>query len=175
MKEFITQARSYAQYHQNKATFYTHLAGVPLLIFGVMIFLGFFQLIVPGVLKTTLANIATLILLGYYFMLRWTLALFACPVLFLLLWISYLVSHAGPTHFALWVLAIVLVSGVVLQAVGHIIEGKKPAFMDNFSQVFIAPLFLLAEVCFMAGIMSNLKNQIHDQPQPVDSILPPSS
>lgn len=172
MKEFIVQARSYAQYHQKKETFYTHLVGVPLIIFGLMIFLGFFQLIVPGVMKTTLANIATLILLGYYFLLRWPLALFACPIFFLMLWISHIISHAGPTSFALWTLAIVLVVGVLLQVIGHIIEGKKPAFMDNFSQIFIAPLFLIAEVCFMAGIMSNLKYLIHDLPPSTDTPAP---
>lgn len=172
MKEFITQARTYAQYHQKKETFYTHLAGIPLIILGLMIFFGFFQLIVPGVLKTTLANIATLILLGYYFMLNWKLALFASPLLFLMLWISHIISYAGPTRFALWFLVVVLILGVLLQAIGHIIEGKKPAFMDNFTQAFIAPLFLVAEVCFMAGIMSGLKNQIHEPPQST-GILPP--
>lgn len=172
MKEFIGQARMYAYYHQKKETFYTHLAGVPLIIFGLMIFLGFFQLIVPGVLKTTLANIATLILLGYYFLLNWKLALFASPLLFMLLWISHLISYAGPTSFALWFLVAVLIIGVLLQAVGHIIEGRKPAFMDNFTQAYIAPLFLVAEICFMAGIMSTLKNQIHESAPSAD-IIPP--
>lgn len=172
MKEFIAQAKAYAQYHQKKETFYTHLAGVPLIILGLMIFLGFFQLIVPGVMKTTLANIATLILLGYYLLLNWKLALFASPLLFLMLWISHFISYAGPTHFSLWFLVVVLILGVLLQAIGHMIEGKKPAFMDNFTQLFIAPLFLVAEVCFMAGIMSTLKTQIHE-PSPSTDIIPP--
>jgi uncharacterized membrane protein YGL010W len=35
--------------------------------------------------------------------------------------------------------------------IGHAFEGKKPALMDNFFQVFIAPIFLMAEVFFAFG------------------------
>jgi uncharacterized membrane protein YGL010W len=161
MKTFIEQAHLYAEYHQKKETLYTHLVGIPLILLSLMIFLGFFKLIVPDVFATTLASIGTLVLFIYYLRLNWLLALFFAPVLVLLLWISSLVSHAGPTAFAFWTFIIVFILGCGLQLVGHMIEGKKPALLDNAWHALIAPLFLTAEVCFMLGQMQALKEQVH--------------
>jgi uncharacterized membrane protein YGL010W len=52
---------------------------------------------------------------------------------------------------ALVVFAATFVGGWALQLIGHVFEGKKPALMDNFFQVFIAPIFLMAEVFFAFG------------------------
>ncbi|MDP1601806.1 MAG: DUF962 domain-containing protein [Legionella sp.] len=164
MKTFIEQAHFYAEYHQKKETLYTHLIGIPLIILSLMIFLGFFQLIVPGVIATTLASIGTLVLFIYYLRLNWQLALLFAPILVLLLWISSLVSYAGPTAFALWTFIIVFILGWGLQFVGHMIEGRKPALIDNATHALVAPLFLTAEVCFMLGRMQTLKEQVHGTP-----------
>lgn len=174
MKTFIEQAQVYSQYHQNKVVFYLHLIGVPLIILAELIFLGFFQLIVPGVIGTTLASIAAVLLLVYYLRLNWLLALLFAPVLIFLLWISSLISYAGPTHFSLWSLFIIGLLGIACQLSGHIMVGKKPAFMDDFSQTLIAPLYLTAEVCFMLGRMQTLKEQIHG-PDTIILVKPPTN
>ncbi|CEK09150.1 Mpo1 family 2-hydroxy fatty acid dioxygenase [Legionella hackeliae] len=167
MKSFIEQAQFYAEYHQKPITLYTHLVGVPLIIFSLMIFLGFFHLIVPGVMDTTLAEIATVILLIYYFLLNWRLALVLTPILFFLLWIAHLISWAGPTSFALWMFIVTFISGWVLQLGGHYIEGKRPALVDNVWQALIAPLYLTAEIFFKYGRMKKLETAIHGEPTPV--------
>jgi uncharacterized membrane protein YGL010W len=41
--------------------------------------------------------------------------------------------------------------GWVIQLVGHVFEGRKPALVDNFFQIFVAPIFLAAEVFFALG------------------------
>jgi uncharacterized membrane protein YGL010W len=41
--------------------------------------------------------------------------------------------------------------GWVIQLVGHAWEGRKPALADNFFQIFVAPIFLAAEVFFALG------------------------
>ena len=161
MKSFIEQAQFYATYHQKPITRYTHLIGVPLIIFSLMIFLGFFHLIVPGVLDTTLASIATAALLIYYFYLNWRLALVLTPVFIILLWIADLVSWAGPTRSALWTFIITFILGWALQLIGHFIEGKRPAFMDNVWQALVAPLFLAADLFFMTGRMPGLHEEIY--------------
>ncbi|HAT8248991.1 TPA: DUF962 domain-containing protein, partial [Legionella pneumophila] len=61
----------------------------------------------------------------------------------------------------LWVFIITFVVGWGLQFYGHFIEGKKPAFMVNFTQALIAPLYLTAELFFMAGLMNSLREQIY--------------
>ena len=49
------------------------------------------------------------------------------------------------------IFASTFVGGWALQLIGHVFEGKKPALMDNFFQVFIAPIFLMAELFFAFG------------------------
>lgn len=161
MKSFIEQTQFYAAYHQKPTTFYTHLAGVPLIIFSLMIFLGFFHLVIPGVMDTNLAGIATIVLLVYYFLLNWRLALVLTVFFFFMLWIADTISDPGPTRFALWFFLITFISGWALQLIGHFFEGNRPAFMDNLWQLFIAPLYLTAELFFKAGRMKKLEEQIH--------------
>ena len=40
------------------------------------------------------------------------------------------------------------VGGWILQLVGHVFEGRKPALADNLFQIFVAPIFLCAELFF---------------------------
>lgn len=161
MSTFIEQARAYAENHQKPITLYTHVVGIPLIFFGLMIFLGFFQLVVPRVLYTTLAEIGTILLLIYYIKLSWRLGLMAAPFIIFLLWLSHFVSSAGPTRFAIWTFLIVTVVGWALQLLGHVLEGRGPAFQTNYRLALAAPLFLIVELCFRAGYLSSLKQQIH--------------
>ena len=161
MKSFVEQAQLYAGYHQNIMTRYTHFAGVPIIIFSLMIFLGFVKIIIPGVFGVSLASLATLGLLIYYFRLNWQLALAITPILLILLWLAHWFTRFGPTKLGVWVFIITFVLGWGFQLYGHYIEGKKPAFMVNLSQALIAPLFLTAELFFMAGYMKPLKEQIY--------------
>ena len=161
VKTFIEQAMVYSQYHESKRTLYFHLVGVPLALLGVMIFLGCFKLILPGVFQTTLAILATLALFVYYLRQQWQLALLILPILMILLWLSWLISYEGPTHFALWFFVITSLIGWGILIFSHVMEGKKPAFTHQFSQILIAPLVLIAEVCFLVDFMKALKEQIH--------------
>ncbi|MCL9683150.1 DUF962 domain-containing protein [Legionella maioricensis] len=161
MQSFVEQAQTYAEYHQNVITRYTHLAGVPIIILSVMILLGFIKIIMPGVFEVSLACLVTLAALIYYYRLNWQLALALTPILLILLWFSTLFSRHGPTKLGLWAFIITFIVGWGFQLYGHFIEGKKPAFMTNLSQALIAPLFLTAELFFMAGFMKPLKEQIY--------------
>jgi uncharacterized membrane protein YGL010W len=53
---------------------------------------------------------------------------------------------------------ILFVGGWIIQLVGHAFEGRKPALADNLLQIFIAPVFLVAEIAFMLGLRKN----VHD-------------
>jgi uncharacterized membrane protein YGL010W len=138
------------------------MAGVPIIILSVMILLGFIKIIMPGVFATNLACLATLIVLIYYFRLNWQLALALTPIMIILLLIANWISQDGPTTLGVWSFVILFIVGWGLQFYGHYLEGKKPAFMDNLCQALIAPLYLVAELFFMAGLMPSLKKQIYD-------------
>lgn len=173
MKSFIEQAQMYSEFHQNSRTFYSHLIGVPLILFSLMIFLGFIKLIMPGVFATNLASLAVLALLIYYYKLNWQLALVLTPVFIVLLWLASWFNQYGPTTLGVWAFLITFVTGWGIQLYGHFIEGKKPAFMSNISQALIAPLYLTAEVIFKAGYMQGLKKEIYgfeDTIEPIHEI-----
>ena len=43
---------------------------------------------------------------------------------------------------------------------GHYYEGRKPALLDNLFQIFVAPMFLTAELLIMAGFRKNLHTRV---------------
>lgn len=161
MIPFIMQAQTYTAYHQNAITRYTHMAGIPLIILSFMILLGFVHIVIINVLDVNVANIATLALLIYYFRLDWRLALVLTPILVFLLWIAHFFSYQGPTAFALWSFVVIFLLGCGLQVVGHFLEERRPSFVDNLSQVLIAPLVIVAELFFTAGYMLALREEIY--------------
>jgi len=62
-----------------------------------------------------------------------------------------------------WTAFLVLfVGGWVLQFVGHHYEGKRPALLDNIFQIFIAPMFLVAEIMVVLGRRRDLANLMHE-------------
>lgn len=161
MTLFIEQSRWYANAHQTANNHYCHFIGIPLLILSAMIFLGFIHLAIPGIFDIKISSIATVVLLVYYYRLQWKLALLLTPVMIFLLWIADLFSAAEPSRFSLWSLAIIFLLSVIFLALGHLLEGKRPAFLDNFRQSLIAPLFLTAEVVFLAGKMHYLRAEMY--------------
>jgi uncharacterized membrane protein YGL010W len=55
---------------------------------------------------------------------------------------------------------VLFIGGWILQLVGHYFEGRKPALVDNFFQIFVAPLFLMAEVFFAFGWKPALRARV---------------
>ncbi len=161
MKTFIEQAQGYVAYHQNQVTRYTHMIGIPVIIFSLMILLGFIHVVIVGVLDVNLANIATLVLLVFYFLLNWRLASVLTPILIFFLWIATFFNQAGPTSFGLWSFVLLFLVGIVLLFTGHLLEEKRPSSVDNLWHVFIAPLFIVTELFFMLGRMGTLKEEIY--------------
>jgi uncharacterized membrane protein YGL010W len=64
------------------------------------------------------------------------------------------------TTAALSVFAVTFVGGWILQLVGHAFEGRKPALVDNFFQVLIAPIFLMAELFFALGYKREVAERV---------------
>ncbi|MEO8204326.1 MAG: Mpo1-like protein, partial [Betaproteobacteria bacterium] len=51
---------------------------------------------------------------------------------------------------------VLFAGGWVVQLVGHMFEGRKPALVDNLFQIFVAPIFLCAEAFFALGYKPGL-------------------
>lgn len=160
MKSIHEQMESYASYHRDARNKATHFVGVPLITFSIFLALSWFRFVDPAVPLTA----ATLFYLGvgiYYLRLDFTLALLQAPITLLLLWAADRVA-LWPLWQSLAVFLVAFVGGWIIQLVGHVFEGRKPALVDNILQVFNAPLFLTVEVLHGIGVRTDLKTAVMD-------------
>jgi len=160
MKSLIEQMRIYHRYHQKTATKLTHIVGIPLAIIPFLILLNWLHLSIPGLFYSTASWIAITFLAAYYFMLDWSLALIVTLVLIILNIITIALTGFVPSLQGLIWFVIIFAVAWGLQLLGHVFEGKRPALTDNLFQVFIAPLFIAAEILFFLGFRKDLQDQL---------------
>ena len=158
MKTLEDQMSFYAAYHQDARNKATHFVGVPLIAFSLMIPLGWLRADLGG-FPLSAALVVTAVLLAYYLVLDIPLGLAMCVVFALMLWSAEPLSQAPLGASAAWFLAL-FVGGWALQLWGHVYEGRKPALVDNLFQVFVAPIFLAAEVFFALGYKPRLHEAV---------------
>jgi uncharacterized membrane protein YGL010W len=154
MQALEQQMSFYAAYHQDPRNKATHFVGVPMIIFGLFVALGWARLELGGVTLTAALLLAAVVLVRY-FLLDVPLALAMLVVNALLLYLADLVSTQPMATGAVW-FAVFFGGGWVIQLIGHVWEGRKPALVDNFLQIFVAPIFLAAEVFFALGYKPEL-------------------
>jgi uncharacterized membrane protein YGL010W len=63
------------------------------------------------------------------------------------------------------VAASAFIGGWIIQFVGHVFEGRRPAFTDNIVQILMAPPFLIAEMLFARGYATDLKQVLETRSQ----------
>jgi len=151
----------YAAYHQDARNKATHFIGVPLIAFSLMIPLGWLRADVGGfALSAALA--VTVVLLLYYLVLDIPLGLAMVAVFGLMLWAAEPLSLA-PLAVGLGWFLVLFIGGWALQLWGHAFEGRKPALVDNLFQIFVAPIFLAAEVFFALGYKPRLHEAVRQR------------
>jgi uncharacterized membrane protein YGL010W len=104
VKTLEEQMAFYAAYHQDTRNKATHFVGVPLIMLAILVPLSWMRMDIAG-FEVTAAMLLAAAVLAYYFVLdSWT-------------WFGVL-----------------FVGGWILQLVGHVFEGRKPALLDNLFQ-----------------------------------------
>lgn len=162
MKSLTEQMYVYASYHRDARNKGFHFLGVPLITMSLLIPMAGLQFWpVPGVdwFGVSLATAFVAVVLVYYFMLDVALAVGMIVVIAPLLAAG---EWAAAQGFAMGgiIFGVAFVGGWIIQLVGHHFEGRKPALVDNLFQVFISPLFLLAEVYFALGIKKGVEAEV---------------
>ena len=125
MKTLEDQMSFYAAYHQDARNKATHFVGVPLIVFSLMIPLGWLRIDAGG-FTLTAALAVTSVLLLYYLALDIALGLAMAVVFGVMLWGADPLSQAALGASLAW-FAILFVGGWALQLWGHVYEGRKPA------------------------------------------------
>jgi len=73
-------------------------------------------------------------------------------------------AAAGTQIASAWIwFGAFFVGGWILQLVGHVFEGRKPALTDNLFQIFVAPIFLCAELFFALGYKPKLHAELQER------------
>jgi len=155
MKTLDQQMAVYAAYHRNRWNRLTHFIGVPAIIFAILIPMSWVAL-GDGV---SLAHAFLGAVLAYYFLLDVPLALVTTAAVGALFFAAKLAAGTGMASGWIWSGAF-FVGGWVFQLVGHAFERRRPALSDNLFQIFIAPIFVVAEVFFALGLKRDVLEKV---------------
>ncbi|MGE0073103.1 MAG: DUF962 domain-containing protein [Thiomonas sp.] len=158
------QLINYARYHRDQRNIATHFVGIPLIVFGVAVLLGRLPL---GPSPLTAAWLVWALAAVWYLRLR-------CPAVTLptLVALAAIIAVAQPLAalntgpWLVWGLGSFVV-GWVLQTIGHVWEGRKPAFFDDLRGLLAGPMFVVAEALFAAGLLRPLHDAITSAAGPV--------
>ena len=157
MKTLEDQMSTYAAYHQDARNKATHFVGVPIIVLSLMIPLSWLRF--EGI---SAAMVIAAALLAYYLVLDVGLGLAMCVVMGALLWVGQAIAGQGMLGGWIW-FGVLFVGGWILQLVGHVFEGRKPALADNLFQIFVAPIFLCAELFFALGYKPQLHTAVQER------------
>jgi len=158
MKTLEEQMSVYAAYHHDPRNKATHFAGVPVIVLSLFIPLAWLRADIGGV-AISAAMVIAAILAVYYLVLDVPLGLAMLMVFAVLGWIGDRIAALGTLQGWTW-FAVLFVGGWILQLVGHVFEGRKPALADNLFQIFVAPIFLCAEIFFALGYKPKLRASV---------------
>lgn len=158
MKTLVEQLSGYAAYHRHPRNILTHCVGIPMIVAAVAVLLSRPSAGAGGGLLSP-ALVMAAALLAYYLWLDRALGLVMALLLGLALWLGAW-SAAQSTSTWLTIGLGGFFAGWTLQFIGHYIEGRKPAFMDDVMGLAIGPLFVLAEVLFWLGFRPGLRSEM---------------
>ncbi len=153
------QMAQYAAYHQDRRNRATHLVGVPVIIFSLLLVASLWRWQLAGV-EVTAAHALALAALVLWFTLDVVVGLVLAVVLTPVFLLADWLAAAWPGSAAWWLFGATFVGGWVLQLLGHAFEGRRPALVDNLFQILIAPMFLAAELLFALGLRRELAARI---------------
>jgi uncharacterized membrane protein YGL010W len=129
----------YGEFHRNRTNKAIHWVCVPLIVWSVL-----------GALWSA-SPVAAYVAIGatmvFYLWLSPPLALGMLGVIALMVWpLTVLGSRALIVSIA------VFVAAWIGQFIGHIVEGRKPAFLEDVRSLLIGPVWLLADLYRRLGI-----------------------
>jgi uncharacterized membrane protein YGL010W len=160
MDNATRQLIEYARYHRDPRNIATHFVGIPLIAFGIAALLarvpmGGAGAVLPGAHWLVWALAAV----WYLRLGRASITLPTIAALGLLVALAHPLGTAPLSTWLTWGLGSFVV-GWVFQTVGHVWEGRKPAFFDDLRGLLVGPMFLVAEVLMAVGWQSGLRDQV---------------
>ncbi len=158
MRTLEEQLTLYAAYHRDRRNIATHFVGIPMIVLGVFALLARPSLVILGV-PLSLALVTLLAGGAFYLQLDRRLGLTMLAVTAPAYAFGAWVAAHGTTVWLSGALGLFGV-GWVIQFIGHVFEGRKPAFVDDIVGLLVGPLFVVAELAFLLGLRTDLRDAI---------------
>jgi uncharacterized membrane protein YGL010W len=164
MRTLNQQLASYAGYHRDRRNIGVHFVGIPMITLAVAVLLSRPSWTVAG-LPVSLALLLALGAVVFYLQLDWRYGVTMAVLMGLNVWIGAQLA-SGSTAVWLGSGLGLFVVGWVFQLVGHLWEGRKPAFLDDLIGLLVGPLFIVAELGFALGLRTDVRDAIERQVGP---------
>lgn len=167
MDHATRQLIAYARYHRDPRNIATHFVGIPLIAFGIAALLARVPM---GPLEGTWPGAHWLVwALTAVWYLRLGRASITVPTIAALGGLVVLAHPLGAAPLATWLTWGLgsFVVGWVFQTVGHVWEGRKPAFFDDLRGLLVGPMFLMAEGQIAMGLQRDAHEAVIVEAGPV--------
>src|SRR3954465_1583818 len=161
MSVLARQFGIYASYHRDPRNRITHGIGIPAIVFSVLVPLALWRFPLFGLNASAAWVVAVLAVAGWIaldLVIGIAMLVAIVPLLLVAEWIA---TRLGSTIVWL-VFAVFFVGGWAFQLLGHVWEGRRPAFADNLFQAFIGPMFIMAELLMALGLKQDLKAMLDE-------------
>lgn len=153
---------AYAAAHQHPFNIFVHLLGIPAIMFGVLVPLGWVNT-GSGAAAISLAHV---LVLGFFLFYMTLDRVFAVAFLLLsLLLLQLATGLAGtPSPAAAGLAAAAFFGGYVAQFIGHAVEKSMPVLIRHPVQANLAaPFFTVVELFRLAGLRRQLFNELQQR------------
>lgn len=161
MKNLTDHLSQYAAYHRDSRNIVSHFVGIPLIVIAVTVLLSRPGWMLGGLWLSPAAIVAAASVV-FYLRLDRPFGLLMGVLLGVCLWAGAVLAQQ-PTMVWLSAGVGLFVLGWVIQFIGHYYEGRKPAFVDDVMGLVIGPLFVVAELAFLAGMRKPLQHAIEER------------
>ena len=159
----------YAHYHRDKRNIVTHLVGIPLIVLSIGMLLSLVSWNIAGYSVSLAALLWVLSTLWYLTRGNLLLGVATSVVNGVLIALAHTPEAAtgwglSALYDAAWFPGLaVFVIGWIIQFVGHIFEGRKPAFVDDVVGLMVGPMFVVGEALMMVGMLRSMHSLIEAQ------------
>jgi uncharacterized membrane protein YGL010W len=156
---FVEQIAMYTSYHRDPRNKATHFFGVPMIAVSLLLPMALVPFADLGWYTLSLATLFAAVVMLFWIASDPPFGVVTSILFLPALWFAGWLPGQGSA--AVWItFGVLFVVGWIIQLVGHVFEGRKPALVDNLIQIFIAPVFLVAETAFALGLRRNLADEV---------------
>ncbi len=158
MKTLTEQLAGYGAYHRDRRNIATHFVGIPMIVLAVAILLARPAVAWAGWTVSPALAVTALVTL-YYLRLDLRYGLVMGVLLALAVALAHRLGTMDTATWLGWGVGL-FVLGWAIQFVGHVFEGRKPAFVDDLMGLIIGPLFVVAEAGFALGLRREVESSV---------------